>query len=35
MSPKEIAVILGILAFGYWLGKSGVISRYVPAISVA
>lgn len=30
MGVKEIVILLAILAFGYWLGQSGVIARYLP-----
>ena len=30
MSIKEIVIIVAILAVGYWLGSSGVISRFLP-----
>jgi len=30
MGIKEIVVLFIILAVGYWLGSSGVISKYIP-----
>lgn len=30
MSIKEIAIIGAVLAFGYWLGSSGALSRFLP-----
>lgn len=30
MNIKEIAVLVGVLALGYWLGKSGALARFLP-----
>jgi hypothetical protein len=30
MNIKEIAILIGVLAVGYWLGKSGALSQFLP-----
>lgn len=30
MGIKEIVVLIGVAAFGYWLGTSGALSRFLP-----
>jgi hypothetical protein len=30
MSIKEIVILVAILALGYWLGKSGALSKFIP-----
>jgi hypothetical protein len=30
MGIKEMAILLLVLAVGYWLGKSGALSRFLP-----
>jgi len=30
MSVKEIVILVAILALGYWMGKSGMLSKFLP-----
>jgi hypothetical protein len=30
MNVKEIAILIGVLVLGYWLGSSGALSRFLP-----
>lgn len=30
MGVKEIAILLGVMAFGYYLGSNGVLNRFLP-----
>jgi hypothetical protein len=30
VSIKEIAIWAGLLVLGYWLGKSGALSQFLP-----
>lgn len=31
MNVKEIAILIGVMALGYWLGQSGALSRFLPS----
>jgi hypothetical protein len=30
VSIKEIAILIGVLAVGYWLGQSGALAAIMP-----
>lgn len=30
MNIKEVAIWVALIVFGYWLGSSGALARYMP-----